>query len=71
MARVDRRHDGRGGEVIALRCCCCWVAAAAEKLLVILRDGRKLIGYLRTFDQFGTHRRARRGLAVQAEPPAG
>ena len=24
-----------------------------EKLLVILRDGRKLIGILRSFDQFG------------------
>jgi len=25
----------------------------AEKLLVILRDGRKIIGILRSFDQFG------------------
>jgi small nuclear ribonucleoprotein (snRNP)-like protein len=24
-----------------------------EKLLVVLRDGRKLIGILRSFDQFG------------------
>ncbi len=27
----------------------------AEKLLVILRDGRKLVGILRSFDQFGTY----------------
>lgn len=26
----------------------------AEKLLVLLRDGRKLLGILRSFDQFGT-----------------
>jgi small nuclear ribonucleoprotein (snRNP)-like protein len=26
---------------------------AAEKLLVLLRDGRKLLGILRSFDQFG------------------
>lgn len=25
-----------------------------EKLLVLLRDGRKLLGILRSFDQFGT-----------------
>lgn len=25
----------------------------AEKLLVLLRDGRKLMGLLRSFDQFG------------------
>ncbi|KEP63085.1 UNVERIFIED_CONTAM: LSM domain-containing protein [Hammondia hammondi] len=34
-----------------------WITALEEeldkKLLVVLRDGRKLIGYLRTFDQFG------------------
>ena len=30
----------------------------AEKLLVVLRDGRKLIGILRSFDQFGTAPRA-------------
>lgn len=29
------------------------VASAAEKLLVLLRDGRKLLGILRSFDQFG------------------
>lgn len=28
---------------------------AAEKLLVLLRDGRKLLGILRSFDQFGTN----------------
>lgn len=27
---------------------------ATEKLLVLLRDGRKLLGILRSFDQFGT-----------------
>lgn len=27
----------------------------AEKLLVVLRDGRTLIGYLRTIDQFGKY----------------
>lgn len=27
-----------------------------EKLLVLLRDGRKLLGILRSFDQFGIHR---------------
>lgn len=27
----------------------------AEKMLVVLRDGRKLVGYLRTLDQFGVH----------------
>lgn len=26
----------------------------AEKLMVLLRDGRTLIGYLRSIDQFGT-----------------
>jgi len=26
-----------------------------EKLLVLLRDGRKLMGTLRSFDQFGTN----------------
>lgn len=26
-----------------------------EKLLVLLRDGRKLLGILRSFDQFGTN----------------
>lgn len=26
-----------------------------EKLLVVLRDGRKLIGILRSFDQFGNN----------------
>lgn len=25
-----------------------------EKVIVILRDGRKLIGILRSYDQFGT-----------------
>ncbi|CBZ50093.1 hypothetical protein NCLIV_005690 [Neospora caninum Liverpool] len=34
-----------------------WITSLEEeldkKLLVVLRDGRKLIGYLRTFDQFG------------------
>jgi hypothetical protein len=29
----------------------CWFVV--EKLLVVLRDGRKLIGWLRSFDQFG------------------
>lgn len=28
--------------------------AIAEKLVLILRDGRKLIGVLRSWDQFGT-----------------
>jgi hypothetical protein len=32
----------------------CFRWAFAEKLLVILRDGRKLVGTLRSFDQFGT-----------------
>lgn len=33
----------------------CWLCAA-EKHLVLLRDGRTLIGYLRSIDQFGiTH----------------
>ena len=27
----------------------------SEKLLVLLRDGRKLMGILRSFDQFGTN----------------
>jgi hypothetical protein len=27
--------------------------AVAEKLMCVLRDGRKLIGYLRSIDQFG------------------
>jgi small nuclear ribonucleoprotein (snRNP)-like protein len=27
-----------------------------EKLMVVLRDGRKLIGILRSFDQFGKKR---------------
>lgn len=34
-----------------------WITSLEEeldkKILVILRDGKKLIGYLRTFDQFG------------------
>jgi U6 snRNA-associated Sm-like protein LSm1 len=30
----------------------CFSWAFAEKLLVILRDGRKLVGTLRSFDQF-------------------
>ena len=29
------------------------MAADAEKVIVILRDGRKLIGILRSYDQFG------------------
>lgn len=28
-----------------------------EKLLVVLRDGRTLIGYLRSIDQFGMYMR--------------
>ena len=28
----------------------------AEKLLLVLRDGRKLIGVLRSWDQFGMNR---------------
>lgn len=28
--------------------------SVTEKLLVLLRDGRKLLGILRSFDQFGT-----------------
>ena len=27
---------------------------SSEKVIVILRDGRKLIGILRSYDQFGT-----------------
>lgn len=27
----------------------------SEKLMIVLRDGRTLIGYLRTIDQFGKH----------------
>uniref|UniRef100_A0A2P2LY27 U6 snRNA-associated Sm-like protein LSm1 n=1 Tax=Rhizophora mucronata TaxID=61149 RepID=A0A2P2LY27_RHIMU len=29
-----------------------WFGYASEKLLVLLRDGRKLMGILRSFDQF-------------------
>jgi hypothetical protein len=28
-------------------------SSASEKLMVVLRDGRKLIGVLRSWDQFG------------------
>lgn len=31
-------------------------ANAAEKVLVVLRDGKKLIGVLRSYDQFGESR---------------
>lgn len=31
----------------------------SEKLLVTLRDGRKLVGILRSFDQFGTCSRSK------------
>lgn len=34
--------------------CLCRVRPT-EKHLVLLRDGRTLIGYLRSIDQFGTH----------------
>jgi hypothetical protein len=35
--------EGRADEVLT------------EKLMVVLRDGRKLIGVLRSWDQFGMH----------------
>ena len=31
---------------------CCVRAAPAEKLMLVLRDGRKIIGIMRSFDQF-------------------
>jgi len=31
------------------------IIVVVEKLLVLLRDGRKLMGTLRSFDQFGTN----------------
>ena len=34
--------------------CCVRVGPRAEKVLVILRDGRHLVGMLRTYDQFST-----------------
>ena len=37
--------------------------ARAEKLIVILRDGRKIVGILRSFDQFGE--RAGTGTTLQ------
>ena len=33
--------------------CVHYFSLALEKLLVVLRDGRTLIGFLRTVDQFG------------------
>lgn len=32
-----------------------FIFISLEKLLVVLRDGRTLIGYLRTIDQFGMY----------------
>ncbi|KAG6415863.1 hypothetical protein SASPL_123282 [Salvia splendens] len=34
--------------------CVLEIFLSTEKLLVLLRDGRKLLGILRSFDQFGT-----------------
>jgi small nuclear ribonucleoprotein (snRNP)-like protein len=31
-----------------------FISRDLEKFLCVLRDGRKLIGYLRSVDQFGT-----------------
>lgn len=39
----------------------------AEKHLVLLRDGRTLIGFLRSIDQFGTLREGGRGATPGAE----
>jgi U6 snRNA-associated Sm-like protein LSm1 len=41
-----------------------------EKLMVSLRDGRKLIGVLRSWDQFGMRRRMRRTIVLQSQFPA-
>jgi len=38
------------------------------KMLVVLRDGRKLHGVLRSYDQFGTHRSCTEVLNVQNFP---
>jgi len=39
--------------LLAIIFCGLKLVNAAEKLLVLLRDGRKLLGILRSFDQFG------------------
>ena len=33
-----------------------WLCSVIEKMLVVLRDGRKLFGVLRSYDQFGLYR---------------
>lgn len=45
-----------GGEadVFLIDFCGLALISVVEKLLVLLRDGRKLMGTLRSFDQFGT-----------------
>ena len=51
---MDLDKDWLQVELLIWLLCLTFFPLFVEKLLVLLRDGRKLMGILRSFDQFGT-----------------